>query len=140
MDIQNEAQCNTYNLNQGLMDKLFFDNYISVRISSGCKKKCDKILEDNDFIEYYSIGIKSDRIDYNSIELYYNELWFLDINLNDNKYLPVFIENINTSSYYSLSRCSMDNDDDNYKTIDEILELCPVSSIPNIKNIINKFT
>ena len=134
MDIQNETQDNKYSVNKGVMDKTFFNNYIRDHISSGCKKKCDKILEDNDFIEYYSIGLKSDRI------ACYSELWFLDINLNNNKYLPVFIEDINTSSYYSLSRCSLDydnDDEDDYKTIDDILELCPVDVKTKIYDILH---
>jgi hypothetical protein len=131
MDIQNETQDNTYNLNQGSMDKIFFDEYIRIKCNKNLQKKCNKILEDYDFIEYYSLGLKSDRI------ACYSELWFLDINLNDNKLLPIFIENINTSSCYSLARCSMDNDDDNYKTIDEILELCPLDIKTKIYNILH---
>jgi hypothetical protein len=130
-----EAENNKYYLNEGSMDKTFFDEYIRHQIiSSGCKKKCDKILEDFEFIEYYTIGLKSDRV------ACYSELWFLDINLDDNKYLPVLIEDINTSSYYSLSRCSMDNDydeDNNYKTIDEILELCPIDVKETVYNILH---
>jgi hypothetical protein len=126
---------NKYYLNKGSMDKTFFNEYIRNNVQKNLQKKCDKILEDFEFIEYYTIGLKSDRV------ACYNELWFLDINLADNKYLPVLIENINTSSCYSLSRCSMDVDydeDNNYKTLDEILELCHTSVISQVANIINK--
>ena len=72
-----DSQNNKYYLNEGSMDKTFFDEYIRHHITSNYKKKCDKILEDFEFIEYYSIGLKSDRV------ACYNELWFLDINLDN---------------------------------------------------------
>lgn len=130
-----DSQNNKYYLNEGSMTKSFFDDYIKHHINKGNNlQKCEKILEDYEFIEYYSIGLKSDRV------ACYSELWFLDINLNDNKCLPILIEDINTSSYYSLSRCDMDIDydeDNNYKTLEEILDLCPVSVIPNIKKLLH---
>ena len=60
MDIQNEIQDNTYNLNQGSMDKSFFNEYIREYVIKNCSKlllkKCDKILEDYDFIGLLSLS------------------------------------------------------------------------------------
>ncbi len=121
-----------YCFNFGSMDKDFFDNYIKDHIQKNLHIKCNNILDNEGFIEYYSIGIDSDRI------ACYSELWLLDINLDAGLYLPVFIENINTSSCYALSRCNMDNDDDdNFKSIDEILNMCPKSCREQINNILH---
>lgn len=141
MDTQNQTQDNKYCVNKGVMDKSFFNEYIREYVKNSCSnnmlKKCDKILEDFEFIEYFSIGIESDRI------ACYSELWFLDINESsiNNKLLPVFIKDINTSSYYSLARCSMDyedsDDEDDYKTLDEILSWCPSSTVDVINKILH---
>jgi hypothetical protein len=148
--MESQNQDNKYYINQGSMDKDFFTEYIREHIQTNLQKKCDKILEEIDFIEYYSIGLKSDRI------ACYSELWFIDIiNLSNNKYLPVFIQDINTSSPYALSRCNMiDNEEEeeknteddtegennNYKTLEEVLELCPSSVSIQISNILKKFS
>ncbi len=130
-----------YCLNYSSMDKDFFDEYIKHHIiTKDCKKlnkKINDILEAEGIIECYSIGLKSERV------ASYSELWFLDINLESGLYLPVFIQDINTSSYYALSRCNnqdFDNDDDtdydNFKSIDEILELCPKSTREQVSKIL----
>ena len=118
-----------FNINKGSIDKSFFDDFIRSHVQKNLQKNCDKILEDYEFIEYYSVGCKSDRV------ACYSELWFLDINMDNickekGVFLPIYIPNINTSSPYSLSRCNYNDDNqdvDNYKTIDEILNLCPTS-------------
>ncbi len=111
---------NKFYVNKGLLNKEFFCEYIRDNVQTNLQKYCDKILNDFEFIEYYSIGCKSNR------QACYSELWFLDINMDD-ILLPVYIEHINTSSSYALSRCNMDedNEDNNYKSLDEILNWCP---------------
>ncbi len=134
--IENSEQ--KYYVNKGIMDKSFFNEYIRNHIQKNLLKKCDQILEDYEYIEYHSIGIKSEMV------ACYSELWFLDINLehickDKNVLLPVFIKDINTSSYYSLSRCSLNDDEidnENYKTINEILNWCPMSCRNQIRNIL----
>jgi hypothetical protein len=137
---------NQFYINKGCIDKSFFDDFIRSHVQKNLLKKCDKILEDYELIEYYSIGCKSDRV------ACYSELWFLDINMDDickekGVLLPIYIPDINTSSPYSLARCyyNQDYDDDNnqdkqdsdYKTIEEILKWCPKSCRSQINRILN---
>ncbi len=136
---------NKYNLgfyiNKGSIDKSFFDDFIRSHVQKNLQKKCDKILEDYELIEFYSIGCKSDKV------ACYSELWFLDINMDNickekGVLLPIYIPDINTSSPYSLARCYYDNEDDNqnednYKTIEEILKWCPKSCKNQIYRILS---
>ena len=125
-------------LNFSFINKNFFDNYIKDHVQKNLQKRCDKILEDYEFIECYSIGLKSECI------ACYNELWLLDINMDEiskekGMYLPIFIENINTSSCYALERCSMDNNsinEENYKSLDELLIMCPKSCRSQLSKIL----
>ncbi len=140
---------NKYNhkfyINKGSIDKSFFNDFIRSQVQKNLQNRCDKILEDYEMIEYYSIGCKSDRV------ACYSELWFFDINMDDickekGMLLPVYIEDINTSSTYSLARCYYNQDDDNddnqdsnnYKTIDEILKWCPKSCRGQINRILTE--
>ena len=139
---ENENNLRFY-INKGCMDSSFFNDYIKEFIQKNLLNICNKILEENDYIDYYSIGIKSDRV------ACYSELWFLDVNMENvckdkDVLLPVFIQDINTSSYYSLSRCNMDYEDDNdnpdsnYKTIEDILKWCPKSCKFQINKILTE--
>ena len=145
MEELSQSQChnNKYYLNKGSIDKSFFDDFIRSNVQKNLQKKCDKMLEDNELIEYYSIGCKSDRV------ACYSELWFLDINMDNickekGVLLPIYISDINTSSPYSLARCYYNQDyddnqdDDNYKTIDEILKWCPKSCRSQINRILTE--
>ncbi len=119
---------NGFYINQGIMDKDFFESFILNHISS--KKminNCNKIFDLDEFIEYYTVCTSSNH------QCYYNELWLLDI-CDDNKYYPVYIQNINTSSGYAASRCGMDREEDYYMSLDEIINICPNST----HNYINK--
>ena len=137
--LENDNKYNLrFNINKGSIDKSFFDDFIRSHVQKNLQKKCDKMLEDNELIEFYSIGCKSERV------ACYSELWFFDINMDNickekGVLLPIYISDINTSSPYSLARCYYnDNQDyDNYKTIDEILKWCPKSCRSQINRILN---
>ncbi len=132
----------TFYVNQEIINKSFFNDFIKHHIQKNILSICNKILDEYDFIECYSISFSSDKI------ACYNELLFLDVNLetickDKNVLLPVYITDINTSSYYALAKCYNQNDDDNqdfdnYKTIDEILDWCPKSCRNKINNILIK--
>jgi hypothetical protein len=131
-----DAENNKYYLSYSSIDKDFFDTYIKHHIQKNLHKKCMNILDNEEFIECYSVGIKSERV------ACYSELWFLDINLKPGLYLPVFISDINTSSCYALYRCNMDNDnesinEDNYKSINELVDMCPKSTKELVNKILN---
>ncbi len=113
---------NGFYINQGIMDKSFFDSFIRHNIySKKLLQTCNKIFELDEFIEYYTICLD------NNLQCHYNELWLLDI-CDNYKYFPVYIQNINTSSGYAASRCGMDREEDYYMTLDEIIKICPDST------------
>jgi hypothetical protein len=140
--LENDNKYNLrFNINKGSIDKSFFDDFIRSHVQKNLQKRCDKMLEDNELIEYYSIGCKSERV------ACYSELWFFDINMDNickekGVLLPIYIQDINTSSPYSLARCYYNQDDDddvdNYKTIDEILKWCPKSCRNQINIILTE--
>jgi len=116
-------------LASGLIGKSFYDNYIKKEVSKTTQKKFEALLEDEDedFIEYYRVGIDNpdDR------EWEFSFLWFFDINL-EKGYMPVFKSGVNTSSCLAMEMCGMDRDDedeeDNLKTLEELLEYAPNGS------------
>ncbi len=119
-----------YNLNFGCIAKEFYTEYINNYVQKNLQSKCNKILEEYDYIEYYSIGLNSDK------NCCYSELWLLDISNNTNDYyLPVYISDINTSSCYSLAKCYLEYEEIE-KPLDEILEMCPKSTRQQIRNIL----
>jgi hypothetical protein len=105
---------------EGQFSKSQIDEYIKNSMS----KKQYKILlnlwknTDDKIIEFKSIGIN------NPNGYTYNELFLFDINDNDNKYMPVYVQNINTSSVYALMRLGTNYDDDddenNFISIDDL--------------------
>jgi hypothetical protein len=105
---------------EGQFSKSQIDEYIKNSMS----KKQYKILlnlwknTDDKIIEFKSIGIN------NPNGYTYNELFLFDINDNDNKYMPVYVQNINTSSVYALMRLGTNDDDDddenNFISIDDL--------------------
>ncbi len=125
-------------LNSASIDKDFFDNYIKDHVQKNLHNRFDKIFENNDFIEGYSVGVKSNRV------ACYSELWLLDIDIKEKgTLLPIFIEDINTSSYYSLARCNMVDDNESineyyYKSLEELVNMCPKSCRSQLKKILEK--
>jgi hypothetical protein len=123
-------------LDQGNLDKKFYYDYIRQHIQERFQIICDKIfINEENFIEYYSTSIN------NNMLCYYNELWFLDIGdvfKENGIYLPVYIENINTSSYYSLAKSYINTDDEQiYKTYDELINMCPKTIQSQVSNILH---
>lgn len=106
--------------------KDFITNKLNKKLIDYIESKFYELDEDERFIEGYSITYPTE------LPYCYGELFLLDINLPDNKYLPVNFSMINTSSPYAMVRCGMepdetedyDNHENTYKTKEEILELC----------------
>ncbi len=122
-----------YILNSLVMDETFYKEFIRHNIQKNLQSKCDKIINDYGFIECYSLGLDSDR------QCCYSELWLIDIHQDiHNYYLPVFIEHINTSSEYALSKCYLDNDEEVSLSLEEILEICPKSTRMAVENILKQ--
>lgn len=149
----------------GTFDYNFYNEYLKNNMSKKSARLVEKI--------WTSISESSDKqVDYicfqfgNPNGYMYSELILLDICDSNNLYLPVFVENINTSSPYALARLYYDDDDnnnydnddnDNYDNDDNDDNICSdkksnnmnVDSILNliiegfdkekVKSIINKF-
>ena len=84
-----------FNLNICLMDKYFYKKYIRNHIQTNILNKCDYIIKQHKFIEYYSIKLG------NESETNYDELLLLDILDKRGNFLPIFISNIISTSEYN---------------------------------------
>jgi hypothetical protein len=107
-------------VNTGLLSKNFYEDYLKYYTHSFAQKKLSKFWNEypDEFIEYKVIGFRGPK------KYLYNELWLLDILDNEpNKYFPVYITNINTSSNYSLSRTSMNEEEQMEYNIGEMMDL-----------------
>lgn len=115
-------------------------NYVTGSILIDNENESDffnQYLKDNMLIKCYDVMMKNINfnkeviIDYilftfpGNREYEYSEFWLLNIDSNNNKYFPVYISNINTSSYHALSCCSLDHncDDNNLMNINNIKNL-----------------
>lgn len=125
-----------YYLATGVITKHFYESYIKDNVSKTIQKKFIDLLRDenNDFIEYYRVGI--DNPDDSENE--FSSLWFFDIGL-DKGCIPVFLSCINTSSCLAMELSCMDRDDEdeyNYKSLEDLLDYAPDKSKETVKNII----
>jgi len=104
-------------MNQGSVDKEFYETYIKEHMTPHSQKKFDSAVEDGEFVDYYRVGFKSKT---DSIAEFSN-LWFFDI--CEKGYCPVYVSNINTSSGYSMCLCGLDRDDGEIEiTLEDLLE------------------
>lgn len=123
--------------------KDFITDKLNNKLIDYIENKFSELDEDERFIDGYSITYPTD------LSYCYGELFLLDINLPDNKYLPVNFPMINTSSPYAMVRCGIepdetqDNDDHENnisKTKEEILELCTktVNNLYEINDLLDE--
>ena len=66
--MESQNQDNKYYINQGSMNKDFFTEYIRDHVQTNLQKKCDKILEEIDFIEYEPNVVKQAILNNDPIE------------------------------------------------------------------------
>jgi len=103
-----------WTVSEGMLGKSFYKTYLKSHISKSYNDKIDNLTQnygDNEWhIEYKCIGINNPKDGIAE----YSMMWFLDIDDNsmEDGYHPIFIDNINTSSGYSLCRCGMDREDE----------------------------
>ena len=129
----------------GRMPHSFFITYIKDYIPSYIMKKLSNswinidIDTDDKFIDYKLISLAG-HTDYT-----YTNLWLLDLEISDivGTYYAILIQNINTSSPYSMVKCSFDIDeedeDDNYLTINQIVDMvCKYNNKEKIKELLEK--
>jgi hypothetical protein len=127
-----------YYLNEGCMERHFFDEYISENASDEIIAKIEEYWTDpEEFLEYKVFGLENPT-DRKGLE--YSECWLLDYK---DGYLPVIHTGINSSSRYSMCRCGMDRelDDDEEQerlTLDEICEMMSGEYKTTLKTKIHK--
>lgn len=90
-------------------------------IRRNAPKKLDKIIDatdDEEAIYGYTIGLPNSR------PCFYDQLWLIDAG---DKYIPVLIQDINTSSCFAAWSCSIyqDEDDDEKEelSLDNVIEM-----------------
>lgn len=123
-------------MRSGMIDQSFYTNYIYDELSFRGRNLMNETLEKNDFIEYNVFSISNNKLP----QCTYSEFWLFDCfpatEYYNGYYYPVFIKSINTSSGYAMSRCHMDNEDndedndsdnDNSKSLSDILYMIPAS-------------
>ena len=128
----------------------FYNGYLKTNMNAKSIKLVEKMwsnqLEHSDkLIDYMCFQFVNTEINCPNGYIY-NELNLLDICSHDNLYLPVFVENINTSSPYAQAKVYWDDDDDNNDDDEKLMEINAILDliIPGydkvqIKNKINKF-
>ena len=103
-------------LNEFCIDKSGYNEYIR----RYAPKKLDAIidgLDDEDTIEGYTIGLSNSR------NWLYDQLWLID---SPNGYIPVLIQDINTSSGMAGWSCGIYRDEEEEKgeiSLDDIIEM-----------------
>lgn len=115
---------------EGTIGLSFYSDYLEKRICKSAKKIINQMwkdLDDDKYIDIKTIGFKGRNY------WTYTELILLDTNSG---YISVLIENINTSSPYSLERTSYDYDEDDDKTDDKMITLNKITN--NLLEIYNK--
>jgi hypothetical protein len=103
----------------------FYKQHIDEYIKNSMSYKQYKLLLDlwnktgDEYIEFKSIGVS------NPNGYTYNELFLFDIGCENGKYMPIYVQNINTSSPYALMRLdtNYDNEDDNFMSIEELKDM-----------------
>lgn len=107
-DIDKLYETEIYYVHGRFNDELY-NEYIKKHLTTKGNDLINNILnlyeQEDRYINYISIGLKSDR------PCSYSELLLLELNNEESTYIPVFILHINTSSPYSLMRSYTDNDD-----------------------------
>ena len=118
-------------ITRGYLSKEFFNEYLLEHTKYG--KKVNKIFDEFDeHISCYVLSL-NDKFKRKG---YYGNLWFIDINLSDGTYLPIYVDCVNGSSCYALSMCSFYDDEEpqkaSIKFINLMLQDCNREQIWNI--------
>lgn len=128
----------TYYINSGCMERSFFDEYLKDNATRPVLQKIiDYWTDEEECLEYKVFGLDNPN---DRKKLEYSECWLLDYK---DGYLPLIVCGINTSSCYSMCRCSMDRelDDDEEPeklTLDEIGEMMSEGYKGSTKTTIQK--
>lgn len=122
-----------FNYIEGRIGLAFYQEHLEIRICKSGKKIINQMWKDLDddekYIDIITIGFKGKNA------WTYTELILLDTNSG---YIPVLIENINTSSPYSLEKTSYDydNDEADDETNDKMITLNEITN--NLLEIYDK--
>jgi hypothetical protein len=120
-----------YKIENGCINFNFYKTYLSNHMPSNkMNQKIIKWFEENEdeLLEYKAFTIT--RKDENNVS--YSECILLDF---DDKFIPIIMTGINTSSSYAMSRCGMGREEDE----DEIEETMTLNEIDEMLNIKSDF-
>jgi hypothetical protein len=114
------------------IDKLGYNEYIR----DNAPKQLNKIIntfDDEDIIEGYTFGLP------NSNPVCYDQLWLIN---TEYQYIPVLIQNINTSSYFALWSCGIYQDEndaeDSEWSFEELINFVSEDWRKGLKKVIQK--
>lgn len=121
-----------FNPSSVMFDKTGYNEYIR----RNAPKQLDKIideLDDEDCIEGYTIGLSNSR------PTYFDQLWLID---TPNGYIPVLIQNVNTSSYFAMwvsdIYCDEEEEDETEWSLDDVINFVGNGWGKGLKKIIEK--
>ena len=97
-----------YQPNTFCIDKSGYNEYIRSKSPKQLNKIIDE-LDDEEAIYGYTIGFSNSR------QCHYDSLWIIDAG---KEYIPVLIQNINTSSYFAMWCCGIYQDEDEENQIE----------------------
>lgn len=124
-------------INTGSFNRKFYKKFLRKHLSSGGRdllKYYYKAFGKKAFINYIIINIPG------FTAYTYNELWLLDVYLEDDTYYPIYIEDIHTGSYHNLEHYFMNQKEevlDINNLIDNITPLKGEKFLKKIKFEIN---
>ena len=128
MSKKSSASDNPYNkeinFNSGKFSEDVYKEYIKIYLSTKENNLAEIMLNSSEdkYIEYISIGLKSE------LSCCFNQLLLLKIYEMEYSYLPIFINNINTSSPFALMMLNTYDEDEDEKGI----------TLLNLSKLINK--
>ncbi len=105
-------------------------------ISDSAPKQLNNIIntfDDEDIIEGYTFGLP------NSNPVCYDQLWLIDAGY---QYIPVLIQNINTSSYFALWSCGIYKDENDTQdqewSLEELIDFVSEDWRKGLKKVIQE--
>ena len=128
LDNTNKQQTNTYKMNKRYINQIIiskegFDEYLASKITNKMKARMDKYMEGNEEEPIYGYTFRLENPTDRQWE--YSICFLLDC---DGGYMPIFNTGVNTSSYFALWSCGIyadenDDDENDMMTMEEICDM-----------------
>ena len=133
--MNNQVEETKWIVSTGRIDKEFYMEHFQDEFSKQTQKQFNDIFNDEEYVEFERINVKN----INDSPYEFTTLWFFDVNYKNGMF-PCYKPNMNTSSCFAMECCNIDDndymtiddDEDNSKTLDEILEYTKITGIKEI--------